>query len=109
MKIEKLVFDCVNALEEQKVVTIHVKELKVELEGKQESIGHNLQNLVAIYLELLDQSLQNNADKGQYEDTLFSLARAIVNYVLQIQFCDWQRIDEIKPAITIDLESMFEY
>lgn len=105
MKIERLEFVCVNAMKEQKFVTIHVEELKVGFEGKYELIGHDLQNLVAAYLDMLDVVIvQNFADKGQYQQVLAQLAKTIACYALQIHFCDWMAIDKVTPKIVMNME-----
>lgn len=108
MKIERLEFVCINAMKEQKDVTIYVEELKVEFEGRQyKLISDDMQNLVKAYIELLDEAImQNNADRCQYNQVLAQLAKTIVCYVLQVQFCDWMAIDKVTPKIVMNIEDI---
>lgn len=107
MKIERLEFVCHFGSEDKGIMKIDLNTLKVEFEGKQELISHDVQNLVATYLELLnDVIVQNNADKCLYIDTLDSLARAICCYIIHVQFCYCSGIDKVTPKIVMNIEDI---
>lgn len=107
MNVERLEFVCVNAMKEQSIVKIDLGTLKVESKGEQVRMDDKLLTMSNLYLDLLNEVImQNNADRCQYNQILASLAKTIVCYVLQVQFCDWMVIDKVTPKINMNIEKI---
>lgn len=105
MKIERLEFVCINAMNEQSIVKIDLKKKKVTYNSEEYSISENLQALTNTYVNLVECML-TTADRDQYQQALHNLEKVIACYIIQVENCDWTRIDKVTPKIVMNIEDI---